>query len=264
MQSVATKTRINQITLLIFVSFLFYQLTNWVGGFWVPLSAIVIVTPFSTFLTFDKAKNRFVGTIVGLLSAILLQYYLRIFPDQLPVVVVVLAFVFGFMMTKNYKYLIVFVTLAVCLSLSYSNAPYTSFEPSSLFLARLMGVFGAVFIFFFMQTFIFGKNNARLEIKEESDNLCALIQRKYDALLENATPEAAFNTAIEINTAGKALLQLLQASPLIFDPSDKALQNPKDVISIKESIVKELLSFNPSNQPLLASEIKKLSSLVTS
>lgn len=261
MQSVATKIRINQITILMFVSFLFYQLTNWVGGYWVPLSAIVIATPFSTFLTFDKAKNRFIGTIAGLLAATLLQYYLRIFPDQLPVIVVILAFVFGFAMTKNYKYLIIFVTLSVCLSLSYSNAPFTSFEPSSLFLARLMGVFGAVFIFFFLQKFVFGKNNARLEITEESDHLCALIKEKCDALLVNATPEAAFNAAIEINTAAKTLLQLLQASPLIFDSSDKALQNPNQVLSLKESIVKELLCFDPSDPSLLQSEVKKLSFL---
>lgn len=260
MQSVATKTRINQITFLVFITFLFYQLTNWVGGFWVPLSAIVIVTPFSTVLTIEKAKNRFIGTIAGLFGAILLQYYLRIFPDQIPVIVVIIAFILGFILNKDYKYYIALITLTVCLSFSYMNSPYTSFEPISLFFARLMGVSGAVFIFFILQTFVFGKNNALLEMQEEMDGLCAFIKKQYDALLLNATPEAAFNTAIQINDAAKRLLELMEASPLIFDPSEKSLQQSKKLIDIKDSIVKELLSFNPADQSLLQTDIGNLPS----
>lgn len=264
MQSIATKNRINQITLIIFVSYLFYQLSDWVGGFWVPLSAIVIATPFSTFLTLQKARNRFLGTIAGLFLAILLQYYLRIFPEQLPVAVIVVAFVLGFVMTKDYKYNIAIITLAVCLTFSYMNAPFTSFEPSSLFLARLMGVFGAVFIYFFLQTFIFGKSNARLELQEEAANLCALIQNKYTVLMRNSTPEAAFNTAIEINDAGKVLAQLVEASTLVFKSNDKAIECSSTVLGIQQSIVDALLDFNPDDQSRLQSEMKRLSLAVTS
>lgn len=264
MQSVATKNRINQITILVFVTFLFYQLSNWVGGFWIPLSAIVIVTPFSTYLTIQKAQNRFIGTIAGLFAAILLQYYIRIFPEQLPVIVVLMAFTLGFVMTKDYKYYIAVVTLAVCLSFSYTNAPYTSFEPSSLFLARLMGVFGAVIIFLFLQTFIFGKKNVQLELKEETDNLSTLIMKKYKLLIENSSPNGAFNVAIEINDAGKVLSQFLETSTLIFDPKDEVFQKANDVFNIKESIVKELLSFNPSNQAPLKAEIDELSAIMFS
>lgn len=261
MQSIATKNRINQITFLVFVTFLFYQLSNWVGGYWIPLSAIVIVTPFSTFLTFQKAKNRFLGTIVGLFAAILMQYYLRNFPEQLPVIVVMIAFTLGFVMTKDYKYYIAVVTLAVCLSFSYTNAPYTSFEPSSLFLARLMGVFGAVIIFLFLQTYIFGNNNARLEIDEGAMNLSNFIKSKYDSLLSNPTPEAAFNLAIEINDAGKGLAQLLETATLVFEPNDTVLIKPTQVMRITESIVGELLCFHSEDQTQLQSNIQELSSL---
>lgn len=264
MQSIATKKRINQITFVVFVTFLFYQLTNWVGGFWVPLSAIVIASPFSTFLTIQKAKNRFIGTILGLFAAILLQYYLRMFPEQLPIIVVIMAFFLGFAMNKDYKYYIALVTLSVCLSFSYSNTPYTSFEPSSLFLARLMGVSGAVFIFLALQTFVFGKNNARLEIQEETDNLCVTIKKECDSFAIDATPASAFNTAIQINDAGKTLLELMEASTLIFDSNEDALQNPKKLIGIKESIVRELLSFNPADQSLLQTEIANLSTVSSS
>lgn len=262
MQSIATKNRINQITLLVFVTFLFYQLTNWVGGYWIPLSAIVIVTPFSTFLTFQKAKNRFLGTIVGLFAAILLQYYLRNFPEQLPVIVVMIAFTLGFVMSKDYKYYIAVVTLAVCLSFSYTNAPYTSFEPSSLFLARLMGVFGAVIIFLLLQTYIFGNNNARLEIDEAAMNLSHFIKSKYDALLMNPTPEAAFNVAIEINDAGKGLAQLLETATLVFAPNDTVLEKPTQVMGITESIVGELLCFHSVDQKQLQSDIAKLTTFM--
>ena len=34
MQSVATKTRVSQITILVAISFLFYEYTNWQEGIW--------------------------------------------------------------------------------------------------------------------------------------------------------------------------------------------------------------------------------------
>lgn len=66
MQSVATKTRVSQITILVAIS-LFYEYTNWQEGIWVVISTVVVAGPFSTFLSFEKAKNRFLGTLVGLI-----------------------------------------------------------------------------------------------------------------------------------------------------------------------------------------------------
>ena len=69
MQSVATRTRTNQITLLVAISFLFYEITNWQQGIWVVISTTVVAGPFSTFLSFEKGRNRFLGTLVGLIIA---------------------------------------------------------------------------------------------------------------------------------------------------------------------------------------------------
>ena len=110
MQSVATHTRTNQITLLVAISFLFYELTNWQQGIWVVISTVVVADPFSTFLSFEKAKNRFLGTLVGLLIAAGLEYYLRFNPAQLPVVATIIAFMAGFMVTKSYRYFIIIIT----------------------------------------------------------------------------------------------------------------------------------------------------------
>ncbi len=198
MQSVATKTRINQITLLVGISFLFYELTNWVEGLWVIISTVVVLGPFSTFLGFEKAKDRFLGTLVGLFVAAGVEYYLRFNPSHLPVVAVIIGFVAGFMATKPYKYYIIMVTLCTCIGYTYMNEPYTSFAPMSFMFDRAMGVFVGVLIFFLMQRFVFGEGNSRLELLEESLEALKKLQLTLQQYKDTPTLVTAFTCAADI------------------------------------------------------------------
>jgi len=176
MSSVATRTRVNQITIMVGISFLFYSITDWVEGIWIVYSTLVVAGPFSTFLGFQKGKDRFLGTLIGVLVAFCLEYYLRFNPSHLPVVAFLIAIIAGFMVTRPYKYFIVIITICTCMGYTYMNMPYTSFAPTSFVMDRVIGVFVGVSIFYVCQRFIFGTGNSKLELIEEGHETLKKLQ----------------------------------------------------------------------------------------
>lgn len=216
MQSVATLTRINQIVILIGISFLFYVLTDWEQGIWIMISTVVVAGPFSTFLSYEKAKDRFLGTLVGLVVAFLLEYYLRFNPSQLPVVAVGLAFIAGFMATRPYKYFIIMITVCTCMGYTYMNEPYTSFSPVSFLVDRGMGVFAGVMVFFVMQQFVFGNGNSRLELSEESQKTLQSLKQSLLDYQQKPTLVNAYRCAADIFQNTRDLKSYVESANLVF------------------------------------------------
>lgn len=242
MQSVATRTRVNQITMLVAVAFLFYELSNWEQGIWVVLSTVVVAGPFSTFLSFEKARNRFLGTIVGLFVASGVEYYLWFNPSQLPVVAVVIAFVAGFMATKSYRRFIIVVTLCTCLGYTYMNMPYTSFSPMSFFIDRAIGVFVGVLIFFSMQRFVFGNKNSKLELLEESYETLGKLQRTLLEYQGNPSLISAYKCAADIFANTKDIKSYISTANLIFGAgNNQELRYAKQVMTLNSKAVKLLI-----------------------
>ena len=235
MQSVATKTRINQITLLVGISCLFYELTNWVEGLWVLISTVVALGPFSTFLGFEKAKDRFLGTLVGLVVAAGVEYYLRFNPSQLPVVAVIIGFVAGFMTTKPYKYYVIIVTLCTSMGYTYMNQPYTTFAPVSFLFDRAMGVFVGVLIFFIMQRFVFGDSNSKLELQEESHGTLQKLQQTLVQYRDNPSTVTAFTCASDIFQNTKDIKSYIGSANLVLnDPNSREVIYAKQVLALNQ------------------------------
>ena len=207
MSSVATRTRVNQITILAGASFLFYAISGWNEAIWILFSTLVVAGPFNTFLGFGKAKDRFLGTLVGVFIAFCLESLLRFVPSILPIVAYCIAFIVGFMATRPYKYFIIMITVCVCLSYTYMNAPYTSFTPILFVIDRTLGVFVGVLIFLLFQKFVFGTGNSKLELLEEGhDNLKRLeaslqqYQASPDLMTAYASAENIFNSTQAIKS----------------------------------------------------------------
>lgn len=217
MQSVATLTRINQIVIILGISFLFYELTNWEQGIWILISTAVVAGPFSTFLSYEKAKDRFLGTLVGLVVAALIEYYLAFNPSQLPVAAVALAFVAGFMATRPYKYFIIVITICTCLGYTYMNVPYTTFSPMSFLVDRGMGVFGGVLVFFMLQRFVFGNTNSRQELLEESHNALSRLQHTLLEYQQNPSTVTAYKCAADIFESTKDLKSYVDSAGIVFN-----------------------------------------------
>ena len=242
MQSVATLTRINQIAILVGISFLFYALTNWEQGIWILISTVVVAGPFSTFLSYEKSKDRFLGTLVGLVVASLIEYYLRFNPSQLPVVAVGLAFIAGFMATRPYKYFIIMITVCTCMGYTYMNMPYTTFSPMSFLVGRGMGVFVGVLIFFVMQRFVFGNGNSKLELFEESHNTLDKLQKTLLEYQENPSLVTAYKCAADIFQNTKDLKSYVDSASLVFSKDlNKQTRFARQVLVLNHRAVKLLI-----------------------
>lgn len=260
MQSLATRTRVKQITILVAVSFLFYELTNWQQGIWVVLSTMVVAGPFSSFLSFEKARNRFLGTLVGLVIASGVEYYLRFNPAQLPIVAVLIAFIVGFMATKSYRQFIIVITTCTCLGYTYMNMPYTSFAPMSFLIDRAMGVFVGVLIFFVVQQFMFGTKNAKLELIEESVDTLRKLQNTLQEYKENPTLTKAYKCSADIFANTKDIKNYIATSHLIFGAnSNEELRHAKQVVMLNSRAVKLLID----NPTVVVSQIERLLRIVT-
>ncbi len=260
MSSVAIRTRVNQMTLLIGVSFLFYEFTNWEQGIWAVISTAVVAAPFSTFLSFEKAKARFLGTLVGLVVAAGVEYYLRFNPAQLPGVAFIIALIAGFMATKPYRYFIIIITLCTCLGYTYMNMPYTSFAPMSFLIDRAMGVFVGVLIFFAMQIFVFGDGNSKLELQEESDNTLGQLQKTLLEYKGSPTLTTAYKCASDIFTNTQSLKSYISTANLVFGAdNNQALRYARQVAMMNHRAVRLLID----EPEVVMSRIDRLLHIVT-
>ena len=260
MPGVATLTRVHQIVILIGISFLFYVLTNWEQGIWILISTVVVAGPFSTFLSYKKAKDRFFGTLLGLVIAALIEYYLLFNPSQLPIVAVAIAFVAGFMVTRPYKYFIIIITICTCLGYTYMNVPYTSFSPMSFLVDRGMGVFAGVLIFIALQQFVFGNNNSKMELFEESKSVLTKLQKTLLTYQQNPSTVTAYQCAAEIFEATKDLKSYVESADIVFTKNlNKETRFAKQVLALnKRALI--LLIDKPE---VVVSQIDKLLHVVT-
>lgn len=242
MSSVATRTRVNQITILAGISFLFYAISGWDEAIWVLISTVVVVGPFSTFLGFGKAKDRFLGTLVGVFIAFLLESLIRVVPSILPMVAFFVAMVMGFMVTRPYKYFVILITVCTCLSFTYMNMPYTSFTPLSFVIDRALGVTVGILLFLLFQKFVFGTGNSKLELLEEGhDNLKRLqatlqqYQASPDLMTAYASAENVFNSSRQIKS-------YMESAPLVLgDTNTPEVVYAKQVIRLNDRAVRILI-----------------------
>lgn len=258
MQSLATKNRSNQIVILVAIAFLFYELTNWQEGIWVAISAVVVAGPFSTFLSFEKARNRFLGTLVGLMIAACLEYYLRFNPYQLPLIAVLIAMCLAFLSIKDYKYMVIAITVCTCLGFTYMNMPFTSFEPMDFLISRGMGVFVGILIFYVLQRFLFKSSSAKLELTEEANNCLAKIKVSVDNYLNTKTTKSAFEEASNIMIATKDLKGYYNSSDFVFAEKTKEAIYSKKIITISDRVIKELIN----TQNVNINQIEKIKRIV--
>lgn len=242
MQSLATRNRASQITILIAVSFLFYQLTNWQHGIWVVISTTAVAAPFSTFLSVQKAQFRFLGTLIGLVITCAVEYYLKFNPSHFPVVGVIVGFIVGFMATKSYRHFIIMITLATCLGFSYMNMAYTSLTPAMFLVDRAMGVFVGVLIFLLMQRFVFGNSNSNLELHEESTETLGKLQKTLQEYAANPTLSSAYKCAADIAANTSVLKSYLEtAHQTLGTEKSAALQYAKKVALLNRRAVHLLI-----------------------
>ena len=250
MPSLNFQKRILQVVGLIVFSLLVAQVLQWDQGLWIAVSVTAIIGPFSASLTIEKSRNRIIGTIAGLLIATVLEIFLRYNYQLVFLVGIVLAYVLGFAVQQNYRYFIMVVTVAICLNFEYMNLPFTSFEPISFLIARFMAVLTGIALFLFIQKFVFGTQNARVELAESTNQLKTKIsdQLLWLSQISNSQEKSGIDQAMALTTQAGPFEELLAASEFGLGGPCSELRVAKQVNRLRHRVVSLLLDFSCAEQ----------------
>ncbi len=251
MPSLNFKTRKLQVIGLIVLSLFVAQVTQWQQGLWIAVSITAIVGPFSPSLSLEKSRNRIIGTIAGLLLATILEIFLRYNYQSVFIVGILWAYCLGFTAQQNYRFFIMFVTVAVCLNYEYMNLPFTSFEPISFLVARFIAVLIGIALFLFVQKYIYGDKNARQELAESTQGVVESFSKGLSEYLkpDPMTTKSALDLAMELTEKSKSFRELLAASDYGIRASSIELNVAKKVDRVRGRIIRLLLddSFSETN-----------------
>jgi uncharacterized membrane protein YgaE (UPF0421/DUF939 family) len=166
----------------------------------------------------------------------------------------------GFMVTRPYKYFIIIITLCTCLVYTSMNMPYTSFEPISFVVYRLLGVFVGVMIFLVMQQFLFGTGNAKQELLESGHETLSKLQTTLQQYLADQTLMNAYQRATDIFSNSKDLNNYVRTAHHVLDTDDvPELRYARQVIRLNNRALKFLVD-TPSVEP---DQIARLLRIVT-
>jgi uncharacterized membrane protein YccC len=250
MPSLNFKNRILQVVGLIVLSLLVAQVLQWDQGLWVAVSVTAIIGPFSASLTVEKSRNRIIGTIAGLLIATVLEIYLRYNYQAVFIVGILLAYILGFTVQQNYRYFIMVVTVAICLNFEYMNLPFTSFEPISFLIARFMAVLAGISLFLFIQKYVYGDHNAKVELAEATQKLTANISNHLTALskLNLEKDRSGIDQAMELTSQSESFEELLTASDYGMSESCSELTKAKKINKLRRRVTSLLLDYSYSEQ----------------
>jgi uncharacterized membrane protein YccC len=250
MPSLNFKNRILQVVGLIVLSLLVAQVLQWDQGLWVAVSVTAIIGPFSASLTIEKSRNRIIGTIAGLLIATVLEIYLRYNYQAVFIVGILLAYILGFTVQQNYRYFIMVVTVAICLNFEYMNLPFTSFEPISFLIARFMAVLAGISLFLFIQKYVYGDHNAKVELAEATQKLTANISNHLTALskLNLEKDRSGIDQAMELTSQSESFEELLTASDYGMSESCSELTKAKKINKLRRRVTSLLLDYSYSEQ----------------
>ena len=250
MPSLNFKIRILQVVWLIVLSLLVAQVLQWDQGLWVAVSVTAIIGPFSASLTVEKSRNRIIGTIAGLLIATVLEIYLRYNYQAVFIVGILLAYILGFTVQQNYRYFIMVVTVAICLNFEYMNLPFTSFEPISFLIARFMAVLAGISLFLFIQKYVYGDHNAKVELAEATQKITANISNHLTALskLNLEKDRSGIDQAMELTSQSESFEELLTASDYGMSESCSELTKAKKINKLRRRVTSLLLDYSYSEQ----------------
>lgn len=163
--------RIIHVVIIIVTAFFIAQFCNWSDALWICISALAIIGPFSPGGSINKAKQRLLGSIAGLLLSVFIWLFFQYFPNTLPVVTVFLIYGVAFCLLQEYTFFIMLVSIMLCVNFDYMNLFFNT-EVAFLF-NRIICVFTGVAICQFYEYFVFrhSYNNIVLVEKERLDQL---------------------------------------------------------------------------------------------
>jgi hypothetical protein len=198
--------RIIHVTVLFAVALFIYQWSQWSDGLWVPISVLAIIGPFRPGLTINKAKQRVLGSIAGLLISILVWFFIHYNYNLLVIIALLLVCAVAFTALQEYTYFIMLVSVMLCVNFDYMNL---FFNNEIVYIAnRGMCVLTGVFLCQFFEYFVFKHSYSNAQALVEKEQIDGLVINTWNRI--NQFTPGDKEASIELTKCLDALLLRLE------------------------------------------------------
>lgn len=231
--------RIIHIVIIIMTAFFAYQFSNWGDALWIPISVLAIIGPFSPGNSINKAKQRMLGSIGGLLLSVVFWFFLQNFPNSLPVVAVILIYCVGFCLLQKYTFFIMLVSIMLCINFDYMNL---FFKNEILFITdRIMCVLTGVMICLFYEYFIFRRSYDNATCLIESERIDSLMRSLIEQSKKYRERSAAI-CAVELDECINPLIREIERLEQLKGMFTHSYSDQKKSLLLIESYLEKLNS----------------------
>ena len=113
--------RIIHVVAMLATALFIYQFSQWDDALWIPITVLAIIGPFSPGLSINKAKQRVLGSIAGLLLSLIFWLVIHYNYNLLVPLAVVLIYFVAYTLLQEYTFFIMLVTIMLCINFDYMN-----------------------------------------------------------------------------------------------------------------------------------------------
>lgn len=184
--------RIIHIVIMLMTAVFIYQYSQWEDGLWIVITVVALIGPFRPGLTLNKARQRILGSIAGLLLSVLFWFLIRYNYNLLIIIAIILIYCIAYSLLQEYTYFIMFVTVMLCINFDYMNL----FFNNEIFfiINRIICVFIGIAICQFYEYFVFKYSYTNAINLVEANKLDILVDKtRSDFLNSNSSSVITLN-----------------------------------------------------------------------
>ena len=172
--------RVFRISLAVSIATAIWFLFNVERGYYIPMTLMLIYSPFEADLVNTRLKSRMLGTFLGILLAILILQLLSL-NENLIVIMPLLVFICVYFLPLNYLYATIIITVGVFLMFGLIDTEGESFF--SYGITRFVDTSIAAFICLIFETFLVPKVAIYKVMYNRTHDLLNIFHKRYNFLL---------------------------------------------------------------------------------
>jgi hypothetical protein len=178
--------RIIHVVAMLATALFIYQFSQWDDALWIPITVLAIIGPFSPGLSINKAQQRVLGSIAGLLLSLIFWLVIHYNYNLLVPLAVVLIYCVAYTLLQEYTFFIMLVTIMLCINFDYMNL----FFNNEIFylISRGLCVLTGVIICQFYEYCVFKSSYTNATSLVQKERLDALIVAAWQQVSSLASP----------------------------------------------------------------------------
>lgn len=145
--------RIIHVVVMLATAVFIYQFSRWDDALWIPITVLAIIGPFSPGLSINKAQQRVLGSLAGLVLSLIFWLIIHYSYNLLVPLAVVLIYCVAYTLLQKYTFFIMLVTIMLSINFDYMNLFFN--DEISYLVIRGMCVLVGVIICQFYEYLVF-------------------------------------------------------------------------------------------------------------